>query len=535
MEKTGGKLFQPLPPDRLTARLARHPGKPGDPLEGYFSMRILALSDLHYSNLSRNQLRNYNPHGALAATLLKKAFLRLEHLGRQPDLVVITGDLLQGDTSPQAELDLITLKGVLTRSGIPCLTLPGNHDLNSDTFNRIMGTRPGLHRIGGYGFIVFNDTFEEHPDYHSCLRPAASLAQTAQIMQAEPGLPLIALQHAPVYPAIDSDYPYNPLNAAQIIESYADSTLFLSLSGHYHRGTAPQRHRGVLYHTLPALTNTPFLFSLIELNGTEVEIETLSLRMEEDFITDVHCHTEHAYCGTTTDTAKCIALSRALGVGQLCITEHAFQLYFPKSIAMSFAWQSRPEMAAEVWNTPERSRMQGYREFVAAFRSAYVRAGMEVDLYNGGELLLAPQDLEFDWDVIVGAVHFIEGYARKSMPPQEAERLFMRDVERLLRHGVHVLAHPFRFFGRNRLETPCHLYQPVAELLAHYTVAAEINYHTHSPDPAFIKICAAKGVQLALGSDTHELGEAGEFYPHIALMKRAGIRTEEIKNHLFQL
>ncbi len=498
-------------------------------------MRILALSDLHYSNLSRNQLRSYNPHGALAATLLKKVFLRLEHLGRRPDLVVITGDLLQGDTSRNAELDLITLKGVLTRSGIPCLTLPGNHDPASATFNRIMGTQPGLHTIGGYGVIVFNDIFEEHPGYHTCLRPAASLMETARIIGANPGLPLIALQHAPLYPAIDADYPYNPVNAAEIVESYADSTLFLSLSGHYHNGTPPLKHRGVIYHTLPALTNTPFQFSLIELNGTEVEIETLPLRMEQEYITDVHCHTEHAYCGTTTDTAQCIALSRALGVSKLCITEHAFQLYFPKSLAMSFAWQSRPEMAAEVWNTPERSRMQGYREFVAAFRSDDVKAGMEVDLYNNGELLLAPQDLEFDWDLIVGAVHFIEGFTRKNITQQEAETLFMRDVERLLRHGVHVLAHPFRFFGRNRLDNPPHLYQPVAELLAHYTVAAEINYHTHAPDPAFIKICVEQGVRLALGSDTHELGEAGEFYPHIALMKRAGIPPEEIKNHLFQL
>jgi len=498
-------------------------------------MRILAISDLHYSDLSRNHLLTENPDSALAATLLKKAILRLEHMNRRPDLIIIAGDLLHGGTSPNAELDLITLKGVLTRSGIPCLTLPGNHDINSESFNRIMGTRPGLHRIGEYGFIVYNDTFEEHAESDTCQRTAQSIIETARIIQENHGLPLIALQHAPVYPAIDSDYPYNPVNAAAIIDSYANSNIFLSLSGHFHKGITPQKHRGVIYHTIPALIDNPFLLSLIELDGTDVSVETLSLRMEEDFITDVHCHTEHAYCGTTTDTAKCIALSRALGVSKLCITEHAFQLYFPKKTAMSFVWQSRPGMVDEAWNTPGRSRMMNYRDFAASFRSDYVKAGLELDLYNDGQLLLAPQDMEFDWDVIVGAIHFIEGFKRGQISNQEAEILFMRDVERLLKHGVHVLAHPFRFFGRNQLETPRHLFEPVAELLAHYRVAAEINYHTHSPEADFIRICAGKGVKLALGSDTHELGEAGEFWPHISLMKQAGIKPEEIKNHVFNL
>lgn len=498
-------------------------------------MRILALSDLHYSALSRNQIPKYSQYSALAATLLKKCFLRLEHMGQKPDLIVIAGDLLQGDKSSNAELDLITLKGVLTRSGIPYLTLPGNHDLKQESFNRIMGTQPGLHKVGGYGVIVFNDLFEEDAGQDRCLRPASNIAETVRIIRENPGLPLIALQHAPIYPAIDSEYPYNPANAAEIIESYADSNLFLSLSGHYHSGIAPQEHRGVLYHTIPSLSQAPFEFSLIEINGTEVEIETLALRMEESGITDVHCHTEHAYCGTTTETANCIALSRALGVEQLCITEHTFQLYFPKKVAMSFVWQSRPEMVEKVWRTPERSRMRKYQEFVTGFRSEYVKAGLEVDLHNGGQLLLAPQDMEFDWDLFVGAVHYIEGHTRGNTTQAESESLFMRDVEQLLQHGVHVLAHPFRFFEWNWLETPAHLYQPVAELLAHYKVAAEINYHHHIPDPAFFKICVEQGVKLALGSDTHELGEAGEFWPHIKLLKSIGLGPEAMQQHLLRL
>ncbi|MDA3926289.1 MAG: metallophosphoesterase [Kiritimatiellae bacterium] len=498
-------------------------------------MIILAISDLHYSNLSRNQMQKHNPYGALSATLLKKTVDRLLYMNKKPDLIIITGDLLQGDKSPNAKLDLITLKGVLTRTAIPYLTLPGNHDTDVDTFNQIMGTRPGLHKYGEYGFIVYNDIFEEYPEYDTCQRTKNSIDETAQILKDNPELLLIALQHAPIYPSIDSEYPYNLSNANQVIDSYADSNIILSLSGHFHEGIAPKKHRGVIYHTIPALSKAPFPLSLIELDGNNITIKNLSLKMEESFITDVHCHTEHAYCGSTTDTAQCIALSQALGVSKLCITEHSFQLYFPKKTAMSFIWQSHPEMVEQAWRTPECSRMKNYHDFVSGFRSDYVKAGLEVDLYNNGQLLISPEDMEFGWDVIVGAVHFIEGFKREKINQSDAEKLFLRDVEHLLINGVHVLAHPFRFFGRNQLETPKHLFQPVAEMLAHYHVAAEINYHTHFPEVDFVKICVENRVKLALGSDTHELGEAGEFWPHINLMKRSGIQQEEMKSLIFQI
>ena len=69
-----------------------------------------------------------------------------------------------------------------------------------------------------------------------------------------------------------------------------------------------------MYHTVPAIKKSTILsFSLIELNGKDVKIRQIPLAMDEDFITDVHCHTEYAYCGTTTETPKCIALSKAAG------------------------------------------------------------------------------------------------------------------------------------------------------------------------------------------------------------------------------
>jgi putative hydrolase len=92
----------------------------------------------------------------------------------------------------------------------------------------------------------------------------------------------------------------------------------------------------------------------------------------------------------------------------------------------------------------------------------------------------------------------------------------------LLGHNVDAVAHPFRVFRRAKLLTPEYLYQPVADLLAQYEVAAEINYHINEPPLHFIKLCLDRGVKFSLGSDAHNLYEVGEFSPHLQLLKDAG-------------
>lgn len=493
-------------------------------------MTILAVSDLHYTGLARQTAQLPQLRGELAQTLLKKVFLRLRHMGIQPDVAVLLGDLIENGADRNAELDLISLNGELTRSGIPFLCVPGNHDGDMTAFNTLFSSAPGLHEIGGYGFVLFNDTYNENQE---CVRSGADLALLQKTAAEHPEQPLIVLQHPPIYPAIDSHYPYRPTNVADIIESFQKANVVLSLSGHFHKGQKARAHEGVLYHTVPALCESPFRFSLIRLNGRKVEIEELSLAMQMSNITDVHCHTEHAYCGTTVETASGMALSQALGVSTLCIVEHAFQLYFDKKRAMSFKWQNEPAQVEAVWTTPERGRMAAYRQFAEKLRSPFVKIGLELDLYDTGNLLLAPVDRDFEWDMLIGAIHVIQDFIPGKTTQKQAEKLFIRDVEKLVEHDIDVLAHPFRFFSRNRLERPVHLYPVVAGLLADSGVATEVNFHTYSPDPEFLRQCAEKGVKIALASDTHDLGEAGEFWPHVNALKQAGITPKTFSDALF--
>lgn len=493
-------------------------------------LTILAISDLHFMGLVRQSPQSPQMYSELAQTLLRKVFLRLKHQNVQPDLVLVLGDLIEESSCANSHLDLHTLHGELLRTGIPFLAIPGNHDGDPTEFCELFDSKPGLHLCNGYGLVLFHDTFINNRD---CSRANEDLTLIKKVAAKNPGLPLIAVQHAPIYPPIDSHYPYRPTNAAEILESYQRAGVILSISGHYHKGQKLRSHEEVLYHTVPSLAEHPFRFSVIQISGTQVEVEEHTLALQLPNLIDVHCHTEHAWCATTADTAPIIALSQAMGVSTLCFTEHAFQLYFERKFAMSFKWQDDPTCAQKVWQTPKRGRMAAYRKFAQKLRSDYVKIGLEVDLFDNGRLLLAEEDEEFDWDIIIGSIHCIQDYSPTAYDQKRAEKLFMRDVELLLETNVTVLAHPFRFFPWHKLKVPTHLFDPVATLLADTGVAAEINFHAYQPELEFIQKCVEKGVKLALASDTHDLAEAGEFWPHAKILKEAGITPKMFPEMLF--
>jgi histidinol phosphatase-like PHP family hydrolase/predicted phosphodiesterase len=479
---------------------------------------ILAIADPHFIGAANHTCAHAGRHARLSLVLFRKTLWRLRHLGIRPDVIVLLGDLVDNATRTGAEEDWQSFAGEVHRSGIPVLTVPGNHDTDAARCAQIFGCEPGMHRIGDYVFLVYHDERQEGELFR---RPAGQLDLPARAAAAYPGLPLIALQHHPHTPSIEGDYPYHLANRDAVMAGYRDAGVCLSLSGHYHRGLPAHTADGVTYVTTPALCESPYPFQLIRLEGRQIEVQDHALRHDTPGLSDNHCHTELSYCGTNVTIADGIRLSQALGVETICFTEHTFQLYFEKEEAWSFQWQLDPARVQAVWNTPSRGRMAAYRRLANGFRTPRVRAGLEVDLCADGSLLLAPEDAG-DWDLIVGAVHSIQGVKKGVTPVPEIEELFLRDVRRLLAHPIDVLAHPFRFFTRLGLPQPAHLYPVVADLLADSGVAAEINFHTYHPDPAFMRLCIERGTRISIGSDSHELCEIGEFAPHLRVLREAG-------------
>jgi histidinol phosphatase-like PHP family hydrolase len=493
------------------------------------TLDILLVSDLHLVAQALHTCPIAARRGDLAEVLLRKAWQRLRHLGIRPDVVVMLGDAVDKGDAERAGLDLLTVAEVLRRFGVRCLSVRGNHDGPVDAYERVFASPPGLHVINGVGLMLFND---EVGAGDRVTRSAADLELVDRIAREQPGLPLLALQHNPLHPHIEAAYPYMLTNNAEVLAGYARAGVAASFSGHYHRGQTPSVLEGVTYYTVPALCETPFRFAHVRVEGREVRITEHALRLETPGITDVHCHTEYAYCSTTVSAAADLAVAQAMGMGQLCLTEHTFQLYFDIEEAWSFRWQTELSRVERAWRERD-GRMDEYRRFCRPFRGPGVRLGLEVDLLADGRLLLAPDDRE-GWDLIVGAIHTLPGFVKGTTSNAEAERLFMRDTEGLLRQCVDVLAHPFRFFRKAGLPTPTHLYKEVASLLAQYGVAAEINFHTNLPDPDFYRECVRRGVRIALGSDSHALAEVGEFAPHLQVLEQAGIAPETFEQVLWR-
>ena len=89
-------------------------------------------------------------------------------------------------------------------------------------------------------------------------------------------LPLVALQHNPLHPHIEADYPFMLANADAVLSGYRDAGVLLSLSGHYHPGQAAHRlggsAGGMSCYTAPAICEEPFRFAHVRLRGREVEV-----------------------------------------------------------------------------------------------------------------------------------------------------------------------------------------------------------------------------------------------------------------------
>ena len=89
--------------------------------------------------------------------------------------------------------------------------------------------------------------------------------------------------------------------------------------------------------------------------------------------------------------------------------------------------------------------------------------------------------------------------------------------------------YPFRIFKNLQDPVPEYLYTSLVQILKKYNAAAEINYHTNWPNQKFFRMCLENNVKIALGSDTHNLYEIGEFYAHLKLLDSIGAGQE----HLF--
>jgi len=486
-------------------------------------LRFLVVSDLHHGAAAASE----GETGRDSVDLLARVLRRARREG-DVDAVVLLGDLVEDGGVPGAERDMAAMRELLYRSGLPFVVVPGNHDGRAARVLEVFGDKTGPHTINGYVLYSFADRYEADD---RCRRSERELDALQKYVMAHPEQPIIVLQHNPVHPPIESDYPYNLTNAEQVRACYSGCAVVLSVSGHYHAGQPLTFQGGVGYVTCPSLCEPPFTYLRVHVHGGEVEAVPQQLALDGRCpLSDVHVHTQFAYCSGDLTARAAVEEAARFNVGKIALVEHSDQLYLDWETFQSQRLLTDPDLPRRM-REEHRDRYDLFRGLVEPLRSERVLIGLEVECDARFDPILLPEDRD-GWDLLLGAVHWItEPMVESAGGLEEA---FMRLVDALVNSGIDVLAHPFRFFRAQGLPVPRSLFGPVAHLLAEEGVAAEVNFHNNQPDPDFFRLCLEEGVKIALGTDSHHQRDVGDLQPHLDFLRTLGVTDDLLPEILFR-
>ncbi len=496
------------------------------------SLRLLVLADLHYASTPEEY--ETAPTSRLCTLGLELAERAIDDANRRGgfDAVAIMGDLLNDGTKAGAEQSLAELREAIFSAvgDKPIIIVPGNHDGDAARLFDTFDDKPGLHELSApdgqkYRFFSIADKYGEGDEAQRSEEDRKNLIELGKCE----GGPIVVLQHNPMNPPIESTYPHMLINREQVMADYTAAGVMLSISGHFHAGQDETCVDGVKYYTATALAESPHQYSMVTLRGDEVTIEQRRLITDiQAELVDYHIHTEFSYCGTDVTATEAIERAKTFALGGMSIAEHAPQLY----CCHDDYWNGRHIANPSLWRSSEHSRMGEFRQKILPMRSEFVRVGMEVEVDSDGVITLLDEDRD-GIDIILGGVHWLTGPNDKDLSDVEMISTFMKVNEHMLAAGVDILAHPWRYFRRSQKPAPKELYPVLADMLAATGVAAEINFHTNQPDPAFFACCIERGVKISFGSDAHRNNEVGNFAAHLEVLRTAA-GTDDLDGLLYR-
>jgi histidinol-phosphatase (PHP family) len=232
---------------------------------------------------------------------------------------------------------------------------------------------------------------------------------------------------------------------------------------------------------------------------------------------DLHLHTR--LCRHATGSIRdYVEAARDSGVVTMCFTDH---LPLPPTYPEGYT------MLPEEWDGYV-SEVRAAADESAAEGGPEVLCGVEADWIPETSALVPDAVAAHALDVVLGSVHFVDGWAFDD--PDLVERYETCDVDELwsryfaqlqdaARSGLFdVMAHPdlvkkFGFFPRS---DPRETYEAVAETLAESGVAVEVNsaglrkpVRQIYPSLELLRACRRRGVPATTGSDAHTPGEVG--------------------------
>lgn len=486
------------------------------------SFKIAVIGDIHYSNIALKDCAARR--SAIAHILLLRTVHRLNKYIK-PDVTLLLGDLIDDPDSPYAIGELILLKDITDRLESRLIVIPGNHDPNPDIFYSVFPEPSRITDIGGVRFVTCLD--KEEPGYNAT-RSSDDIKFMKTARSGHAG-PIISLQHVPLFAPGTSPSPYSLTNSSEVWSEFENNNYTLSISGHYHSGDDQIGKGTGKSITVPALCESPFSFIEIEIDGDKITTRHHQLAMPPELeLIDYHVHTPYAYCQENMNPELTIQLAKEFGLAGFAFTEHSGQLYFD---GPTF-WNAEFMENGLETDHGHQNRMPDYLKLTKKYCPPAL-LGFEMDCDYQGRPVIYPEDLKHA-QVRLASVHWLEELKKDKPDIDLACREMLRRLSVMFEYGVDILAHPFRIFTRTQTPEPKQLVDPLIELLRKHNVAAEINFHNQITSEGFVKKCVDAGVKLAFGSDSHNLYEVGEHYPHLQLMNRCGYSHSDLSQILYK-
>jgi histidinol-phosphatase (PHP family) len=258
-------------------------------------------------------------------------------------------------------------------------------------------------------------------------------------------------------------------------------------------------------------------------------------------LTDYHVHLRPDDPGTAAEryfTAENADRYRTVAgehdIEELGVSEHVYR--FAQALAV---WRH------PFWREQAVDDLDAYCAFVR--EETDLRLGIEADLIVGGEDRMATLLEAYEWDYVVGSVHFLRDVAvdhedfdawTAHRDPEVVWRRYFEHLGEAARSGMFdILAHPdlVKVWGPDRPRPEGDLrrfYDIAMEGIAESGIAVEVStaglrkpVREIYPSRPFLEMCLDAGNPIALSSDAHVPDQLGYGYEHaLELLDDLGVR-----------
>jgi len=249
---------------------------------------------------------------------------------------------------------------------------------------------------------------------------------------------------------------------------------------------------------------------------------------------DYHIHTK--MCGHAVgELDEYVAAARQKGLREIGIADHIPMYFLPvgeRDLSIAMKEEELPVYVQRV------------EEVQKKFSPYLIKLGLEADYIPGKEKELAALLRKYDFDYILGSIHFLDewgfdnpdriaGYEKRDL--DELYELYFKTLGRAAASGLFdIMAHPdlIKKFGFRPDRDITGLYEQAVKTIAQSGVCIEVNTAGLRvpageiyPQAGFLEICHSYQVPVSLGSDAHRPELVGaDFDKAVDLLKAIGYR-----------